>query len=239
MASVCPPTGNYGMHWKDLYFRQSFYLLPFVAPPIFSTNFRRPYCEPYSRRPYFRRPYSLLPFFPQLNHRQGQIARYLCQLFTLLTKLNVPKRVCPAQFQNRRNDNCFRCQCTALVNQNDGIPSHSPVCAVNALREYLLQRNPTNLHEPLFTLKNGEPLTRTVVNSNLRELLNQLGYLDKEHAPHSFWIGAATTAAAANLPPWLIKTLGRWRSDCYELYIKTPRSIIDSVPKKLASVLSP
>ena len=117
--------------------------------------------------------------------------------------------------------------------------SHSPVCAVNTLREYLLQRNPTNLHEPLFTLKNGEPLTRTVVNSNLRELLKQLGYVDKDYAPHSFRIGAATTAAAANLPPWLIKTLGRWRSDCYELYIKTPRSIIDSVPEKLASVLSP
>ena len=29
-----------GMHWKGLYFRQSFYLLPFVAPP-------RPYCEPH------------------------------------------------------------------------------------------------------------------------------------------------------------------------------------------------
>ena len=102
-----------GMHWKGLYFRQSFYLLPFVAPPIFSTNFRRPYCEPY-----FRRPYSLLPFFPQLNHRPGQIERYLCQLFTLLTKLNVPKRVCSAQFQNRRSDNCRRCQFTALVNKN-------------------------------------------------------------------------------------------------------------------------
>ena len=91
-------------------------------------------------------------------------------------------------------------------------------------------------NEPLFILKNGEPLTRTVVNSNLRELLNQLGYPDKEYAPHSFRIGAATTAAAANLPPWLIKTLGRWRSDCYELYIRTPHSIIESVPKKLASV---
>ena len=113
------------------------------------------------------------------------------------------------------------------------------LCSERSPRISVLQRNPTNLHEPLFTLKNSEPLTRTVVNSNLRELLNQLGYVDKEYATHSFRIGAATTAAAANLPPWLIKTLGRCRSDCYELYIKTPRSIIDSVPKKLASVLSP
>jgi hypothetical protein len=117
--------------------------------------------------------------------------------------------------------------------------SHSSVCAVIALREYLLQRNPTNTDEPLFMLQNGEPLTRTILSANLRELLNILGYIENEYAPHSFRIGAATTAAAANLPPWLIKTLGRWRSDCYELYIRTPRTIINSVPQKLASVLNP
>lgn len=117
--------------------------------------------------------------------------------------------------------------------------SKSHVCAVEALREYLLQRNPENGQEPLFTLKTGEALTRTVVNSNLRSLLLCLGYKEKHYAPHSFRIGAATTAAAAKLPPWLIKTLGRWRSDCYEIYIRTPRSIIDSVPATLASIVNP
>ena len=117
--------------------------------------------------------------------------------------------------------------------------SHSSVCAVIALREYLLQRNTSNIDEPLFILQNGEPLTRTLLNANLRELLNILGYVEQEYAPHSFRIGAATTAAAANLPPWLIKTLGRWRSDCYELYIRTPGTIINSVPQKLAAVLNP
>jgi len=29
---------------------------------------------------------------------------------------------------------------------------------------------------------------------------------------------AATTAAAAGIPSWLIKVLGRWSSDCYERY---------------------
>lgn len=117
--------------------------------------------------------------------------------------------------------------------------SHSPVCAVTALREYLLQRNSTHAEAPLFVLQNGEPISRTVLNSNLRELLHILGYAAKEYAPHSFRIGAATTAAAANLPPWLIKTLGRWRSDCYEIYIRTPRTILNSVPQKLVAVLNP
>ena len=128
----------------------------------------------------------------------------------------------------------FRQGTTLVIAKN-----HSPVCAVTALREYLLQRDPADPEEPLFMLQNKEPPTRTILNANLRELLNILGYVETEYAPHSFRIGAATTAAAANIPPWLIKTLGRWRSDCYELYIRTPRTIIQSVPKKLAAVLNP
>ena len=117
--------------------------------------------------------------------------------------------------------------------------SNSKVCAVIALRDYILQRNSTTTDEPLFMLQNGQPLSRCILNANLRELLNMLGYLETDYAPHSFRIGAATTAAAANMPPWLIKTLGRWRSDCYELYIRTPRTVINSVPEKLAQVLTP
>ena len=90
--------------------------------------------------------------------------------------------------------------------------SNSTVCAVIALRDYLLPRNPSTNGE---MLQNDQLLSRSTLNSNLRELLNILGYLEKEFAPHSFRIGAAATAAAANMPPWLIKTVGRWRSDYY------------------------
>ena len=38
----------------------------------------------------------------------------------------------------------------------------------------------------------------------------------------SFQIGAATTAAAYGIPVDVIKTLGRWKSQAYHLYIRIP-----------------
>ena len=55
------------------------------------------------------------------------------------------------------------------------------------------------------------------------------------YASHSFRIGTARTAAEAGVRPWLIQTLGRWSSKCFTLYIRTPPSILQKVPRMLAT----
>ena len=50
---------------------------------------------------------------------------------------------------------------------------------------------------------------------------------------HSFRIDAATSAAGANSPDWLIKALGRWSSSCYHRYIRGPTNAIDMFPAQL------
>ena len=87
---------------------------------------------------------------------------------------------------------------------------------------------------PIFKAGKFNPLTQRQLNAVLRQLFQQAGFNHINYASHSFRIGAATTAAAAGLPPWLIKTLGRWHSDAYLTYIRCPDSIFSVVPQMLA-----
>lgn len=111
--------------------------------------------------------------------------------------------------------------------------SQSHICPVAAMHKYLSIRS--KIEGPLFHFQSGEALNRSRLTLELRSLLSMGGYCSDEFAGHSFRIGAATSAAKAGLPPWLIKTMGRWSSDCYERYIRTPLSVLTGVSKQLAS----
>ena len=116
--------------------------------------------------------------------------------------------------------------------------SNSNVCAVTALKDYLLQTPTRGACQPLFQFSDGRNLTRASLTNNLRALLHICGLDSSHYASHSFRIGAATTAGAAGIPDWLIKVLGRWKSDAYQSYIKTPTETLLQVPQNLASCLT-
>ena len=116
--------------------------------------------------------------------------------------------------------------------------SNSAVCTVTALQDYFLQTSTHPSTQPLFQFQDSRNLTRTSVTNNLRALLNVCGLDSARFASHSFRIGAATTAGAARFPNWLIKVLGRWKSDAYQSYIRIPRDTILQVPQNLAACLN-
>ena len=113
---------------------------------------------------------------------------------------------------------------------------NSPLCPVLTMKRYLSTRKIDN--GPLFVHSSGKPLTKQLLTSETRSLLQKSGFNAAHYVGHSYRIGTATTAAAAKLPSWLIKTLGRWTSDCHERYIKIPPVTLYGVSATLTSSLA-
>ena len=84
---------------------------------------------------------------------------------------------------------------------------------------------------PLFTWNDGRYLTRASFTTALARIKPQQ---IPTMSSHSFRIGAATTAAAAGHPRWLIQTLGRWSSNCYRQYIRVPQITLEQVSLSLS-----
>ena len=110
--------------------------------------------------------------------------------------------------------------------------STTSICAVMAMKDYVLQRQPPPAG-PLFTFISGKWLTPSSLTHELRAVLQLCGIQPRYYFSHSFRIGSATTVVAAGIPVRLIKGLGRWSSDCYVRYIKTPQETLLAVPKQL------
>ncbi len=98
----------------------------------------------------------------------------------------------------------------------------------NPLLGYLAARPPAP--GPLFRFGDGSPLSRPKLVQCLREALKAAGIDDNGFSGHSFRIGAATAAARAG-----IKTLGRWKSSVFTLYIRTPSRHLAAASSALVS----
>ena len=107
----------------------------------------------------------------------------------------------------------------------------SMLCPVAALLSYLVLRG--RGEGPLFKFKDGRALSRPRLVSELRKALAEAGLKPENYAGHSFRIGAATTAAACSIPVEVIKTLGRWKSQAYQLYVRLPTNQLSGISKKL------
>lgn len=105
------------------------------------------------------------------------------------------------------------------------------LCAIEAMLVYLNMRG--NGPGPLFLLQSGLPLSRSLLTDWIRKIVHAAG-VHGNFASHSFRIGAATVAARNGVPDHLIQTLGRWSSNAYQLYIRTPTDVLAKAAKDLA-----
>ncbi|XP_033730321.1 uncharacterized protein LOC117319653 [Pecten maximus] len=115
--------------------------------------------------------------------------------------------------------------------------THHHVCAVAAVIRMLTERfmNGCRPSDPLFSIHSAA-LTRHVFIDKLRQTLIRLGLNHSLYTVHSFRIGAATTAAQSDVPDHLIKVLGRWQSDSYCRYIRTPHHILRKAQAEMCKI---
>ena len=107
----------------------------------------------------------------------------------------------------------------------------APPCAVHALLAYLAIRG--NVPGPLFLLASGQPLSRSILTDWLRQIFSTVG-IEGNFPSHSFRIEAATVAARNGIPDHLIQARGRWTSNAYQLYIRTPSEALAGISGQLA-----
>lgn len=109
----------------------------------------------------------------------------------------------------------------------------SPICPVDSLLPYLAVRG--NRPGPLFVLSDGRMLTRQLFSTSLNNILDVLGLDRGQYNTHSFRIGVATSAKEAGISDSHIMMLGRWQSNAYLRYIRTPPETLAQLSRTLAT----
>ena len=113
--------------------------------------------------------------------------------------------------------------------------TNDSICPVVALMSYMAKRG--NGPGPLFKFEDGKPLTRARFVAKVKEALTSAGVDSSHYSGHSFRSGAATTASKQWINDATIKMLGRWKSNAYLLYIKTPREQLAAISRLLTHPL--
>ena len=91
----------------------------------------------------------------------------------------------------------------------------STLCPVNALLAYIAIRG--QAPGPLLIFSNQQPLTREKLASRL-QTTSRAGLDSKLYAGHSFRIGATTAVHLSSVDDSTIMTLGRWKSDFFDIF---------------------
>ena len=109
--------------------------------------------------------------------------------------------------------------------------------AVELLKEWLDVRRALGIPEtrPLFCHEDGAGISVREVREAVRAAMRAAGLDPALFGAHSLRIGAATAALAAGVPPGLIRLMGRWSSEVYEIYCRMSLEAALGVGRAMAS----
>ena len=111
--------------------------------------------------------------------------------------------------------------------------TNSKVCPVKAMLAYIEVRG--NDPGPLFLFSNKQVLSKERFVDHIRSALSRAGLKSDLYLGHWFRIGAATVAHKKGLDDSTIMTLGQWKSNAYQHYIRIRREDLAKMSDRIAS----
>jgi hypothetical protein len=118
--------------------------------------------------------------------------------------------------------------------------NNTPTCPINAIKPLLLHQKDSCL--PLLALSDNKPLTTKVLIQGIRLLIksveakHKLGLEHNNFSGYSLRRGGATSLYEAGLSETTIKTMGRWRSYCFRLYVDTPLYVLKNAQVSMSTL---
>lgn len=109
-------------------------------------------------------------------------------------------------------------------------------CPVSHLRRWWLSAPNQSSTAPLFQRADSSPLLYTQLNESIKLLAHKAGLDAKRITGHSLRVGGATSLAMMGVPEHVIQQLGRWRSLCYQLYVRMTDDYKESLSQKLGKL---
>ena len=87
----------------------------------------------------------------------------------------------------------------------------------------------------MFCRMDGTAITTDEVRAMVRRVMQAADQDPSRYGGHSLRIGGATAAHAANISPQLIRLMGRWSSNIYEIYCRLSLESALGVGQAIAS----
>ena len=109
--------------------------------------------------------------------------------------------------------------------------TNTELCPIVAVLSYMAVRE--SEVGPPFRFNDGKHWTRQRLVHQVRTALQAQGIDSSRYSGHSFRIGAATTAAAAEIEDSTIQMLGRWQSSAFLRYIRMRRDQLAALTSRL------
>ena len=189
--------------------------------------------------------WSAITCGPFLLLRAGEFTVHNNEHFDLSRHLTL-NDVTPHQSPNGQHYWTVRIKQSKTDQRHQGVTlymSHTnhavcPTCAMKSNLALQQCRPNTTKDSPLLLLENQQVLTRQHLVTFVSHLQRLVGVNPSAYGGHSFRIGGATSASLAGLTDYEIQMLGRWKSDYYKTYVRSPLNFLLQFPQRIAKTAS-